>query len=99
MLGPLLNVKSIVILAFVIRHVHKLTKKVEAGSETVVSKRKMNTLVTISHIGVTLAFSITEVLLIISRSFENNAVEKYSRITTAFYFFGALADMMLSLMV
>ena len=92
-MGPSLNLISCVILALVIRHVHRLTKKVETGSETVVAKRKMNTLVTISHIGVTFAFTITEILVIFSEAFSNR------RIFSAFYFFGALADLMLSLML
>ena len=54
----------------------------------------MNKLVTASHIGVTLAFSITQTWTI----FPNNLIQ-VNRISSAFYFFGGAADLFLSIML
>ena len=82
------------ILALVIRHIYRLEKEVQAGSDSVADKRKVNTLVTASHIGVTLAYTVSQFIII----FEKNLTQEY-RMTSAFYFFGGLADLFLSLML
>ncbi len=66
----------------------------QAGSETVAAKRKVNTLVTASHIGVTLAYTVSQLIII----FEKSLTQK-SRMDSAFFFFGGLADLFLSLML
>jgi hypothetical protein len=67
-LGPVTNLISCLILALVIRHIYKLSKQVQAGSDTVAEKRKMNTLVTASHIGVTLAYTVSQFILIFNKN-------------------------------
>ena len=62
-LGPVTNLISCLILALVMRHIHRLSKQVKVGSDTVAAKRKVNTLVTVSHIGVTLAFTVSQLIL------------------------------------
>ena len=78
----------------VIRHIYRLNKQVQAGSDTVAAKRKVNTLVTASHIGVTLAYTVSQFILI----FYKNETQTY-RMLSAFFFFGSLADLFLSLML
>jgi len=63
-LGPVTNLISCLILALVMRHVYLLSKQVQAGSDTVAAKRKVNSLVTASHIGVTIAFSVSQFILL-----------------------------------
>jgi len=87
---------SCLILALVMRHIYRLSKQVQAGSDTVAAKRKVNTLVTASHIGVTLAFSVSQFIIIFNNN-DNNAQE--DRMFSAFTFFGGLADLFLSLML
>ena len=67
----------------------------QAGSDTVAAKRKVNTLVTASHIGVTLAYTVSQFILIFGK---NNLTQDY-RMKSAFIFFGGLADLFLSLML
>ena len=57
-------------------------------------KTKLNLLVTVSHICLALAFTITQTLII----FRTN-VTQTTRMLTAFYFFGGAADLFLSLML
>ena len=66
----------------------------QAGSDTVAAKRKVNTLVTASHIGVTLAYTVSQFIIF----FYKNATQEY-RMYSAFIFFGGLADLFLSLML
>ncbi len=66
----------------------------QAGSDSVAEKRKVNTLVTASHIGVTLAYTVSQFILI----FNKNEIQDF-RMTSAFFFFGGLADLFLSLML
>ena len=61
---------------------------------TVAAKNKINTLVTMSHIGVTLAFTVSQFIII----FRKNNTQAH-RMGSAFYFFGGLADLFLSLML
>ncbi len=58
-LGLFANLTSCVILALVMRLLHRMTKSVGVGSDSVKAKYKISFLVTISHICVTLAFTIT----------------------------------------
>ena len=88
------NLISCLILALVVRHIYTLSKQVEAGSDYVASKRDINTLVTASHIGVTLAYAISQFILL----FYKNLIQDY-RMTSAFVFFGGLSDFFLSLML
>ena len=64
------------------------------GASFVAAKTKINTLVTGSHIGVTLAYTITQVIQL----YYKNVTQSY-RMYTAFYFFGGLAEIFLSLML
>ena len=82
------------ILALVIRHIYQLSKQVQAGSDTVAAKRKMNALVTASHIGVTLAYTVSQFII----AFEKNLTQG-ARMYSAFTFFAGLADLFLSLML
>ena len=82
------------ILALVIRHIYRLSKQVQAGSDTVAAKRNVNTLVTASHIGVTLAYTVSQFIII----FNKNKTQ-VDRMISAFIFFGGLADLFLSLML
>ncbi len=66
----------------------------QAGSDTVAAKIKMNALVTASHIGVTLAYTLSQFIII----FDENPVQDL-RMKSAFYFFSGLADLFLSLML
>jgi hypothetical protein len=93
-LGPLTNLISCLILAFVIVLVAKMSRQVQMGASIVADKTKINTLVTGSHIGVTLAFTITQVMII----FYKNPTKNF-RIQSAFTFFGGLAEMFLSVML
>ena len=66
----------------------------QAGSDSVAAKRKVNTLVTASHIGVTLAYTVSQFIII----FKKNGTQE-TRMFSAFLFFGGLADLFLSLML
>ena len=77
-----------------IRHIYRLSKQVQAGSNTVAAKRKVNTLVTASHIGVTLAYTVSQFIIIFYKNLTQD-----NRMISAFYFFGGLADLFLSLML
>ena len=68
----------------------------QAGSDTVAAKRKVNTLVTASHIGVTLAYTVSQFIIIFHKKETNT---QFNRMYSAFYFFGGLADLFLSLML
>lgn len=93
-LGLVTSLTSCLILSLVIRHVFKLSKKVKHGSNAVMEKSRVNTFVTCSHIGVTIAFTISQSVLIFYKNFTQDA-----RMYTAFYFFGGLSDIFLSLML
>jgi len=93
-LGPVTNLISCLILALVVRHIYRLSNQVQAGSDTVAAKRKVNMIVTASHIGVTLAFTVSQFLIL----FVKNPTQ-VGRMYSAFTFFGALADLYLSLML
>ena len=54
----------------------------------------MNTLVTASHIGVTLAYTVSQFIIIFWKN-----VNQYRRMNSAFIFFAGLADLFLSLML
>ncbi len=71
-----------------------MSRQVQLGMDAVATKNKVNTLVTASHIGVTLAYSLTQVIII----FYKNVTQDY-RMTSAFIFFGGLADIFLSVML
>ncbi len=60
----------------------------------VAAKNKVNTLVTASHIGVTLAYTLTQAIIVFHKSITQNF-----RMYSAFYFFGGLADIFLSIML
>jgi len=58
-LGPVTNLISCLILALAMRHIYRLSKQVKVGKTAVAAKQKVNTLVTASHIGVTLAYTVS----------------------------------------
>ena len=58
------------------------------------SKVKVNSSVTISHIVIIVAFTITQNLSLFSKSLVQGL-----RMSTAFYFFGGVADIFLALMI
>jgi hypothetical protein len=93
-LGLISNLISCLILALVMRLLHKRTSSVELGRGEASEKSKINSFVTASHIGVTLAFSVTQILLL---SKANKT--RVNRMSTAFYFCGGAADLFLSLML
>jgi hypothetical protein len=78
----------------VILLVVRISRQVQTGMGEVAAKIKVNTLVTASHIGVTLAYTLTQAILISSKSITQNR-----RMHSAFYFFGGLADVFLSVML
>ena len=63
-LAPLTNLLSCLILCFVLKLIYNLSKKVRVGKSAVFSKNKVDLIVTTSHIVITLAFSLTEVISI-----------------------------------
>ncbi len=93
-LGPVTNLISCLILAMVIWLVVRMSRQVQLGMGAVAANNKVNTIVTASHIGVTLAYTLTQVILI----FNKNRTQYY-RMNSAFYFFGGLADIFLSSML
>ncbi len=88
------NLISCLILAMVIWLVIKISRQVQLGMGGVAAKNKVSTLVTASHIGVTLAYTLTQAILI----FRKNPIQDY-RMLSAFTFFGGLADIFLSVML
>ena len=66
----------------------------QQGRDSVNAKNKVNKIVTVSHIGVTLAFSITQTLPFF---FKNST--SLARIDSAFFLFGGVADLFLSIMM
>ncbi len=60
----------------------------------VAAKNKINTFVISSHIGVTLAYTLTQAIII----FRKSKTQIY-RMESAFYFFGGMADIFLSVML
>jgi hypothetical protein len=74
--------------------VFRISRQIQAGKSGVAAKNKLNTIVTASHIGVTLAYTITQAILIFFKTYTQDA-----RMYSAFYFFGGLADIFLSVML
>jgi hypothetical protein len=93
-LGPVTNLISCLILAMVIWLVVKMSRQVQVGMGVVAAKNKVNTLVTASHIGVTLAYTLTQAILILNKNATQGA-----RMGSAFLFFGGLSDIFLSVML
>ncbi len=62
------NLISCLILAMVIWLVVKMSRQVQAGMGAVAAKNKVNTLVTASHIGVNLAYTLTQAIIIFYKS-------------------------------
>jgi hypothetical protein len=93
-LGPVTNLISCLILVLVIRHIYKLSKQVDVGKDAVSAKSKVNRFVTVSHIVVTLAFTVTQSILPLTYN-----IVPSDRMHTAFLFFGGLADIFLSVML
>ena len=67
-LAPATNLISCLILALVIRYIYKLSEQVEVGRDTATAKSKVNALVTGSHIGVTLAYTVTQIIIIFEKN-------------------------------
>lgn len=66
----------------------------QTGREIFGAKIKLNTIVTASHIVITLAYTLTQVLIIFSK----NKIQ-YNRMFSAYLFFGGLAEIFLSIML
>ena len=64
------------------------------GRDNAAAKSKVNALVTGSHILVTLAYSVSQFMIIFNKNPTQN-----QRILSAFYFFGGMADLFLSVML
>ena len=58
-LAPVTNVLSCFILVLVLILIWKLSKKVRVGKSSVATKNRIDLLVTVSHIVITLAYTIT----------------------------------------
>ena len=71
-----------------------MSRQVQAEMGAVAAKNKVNTLVTASHIGVTLAFTLTQAILIFGKN-----EKQHLRMYSAFTFFGGLAEIFLSVML
>jgi hypothetical protein len=71
-----------------------MSRQVQFGMGAVAAKNKVNTLVTASHIGVTLAYTLTQATIIFCKT-----DTQYYRMNSAFIFLGGLADMFLSVML
>lgn len=67
----------------------------KVGSDSVAKNQKLNTVVTVAHIFVTLALTITQSLLFF---IPKNYTQDF-RMAAAFNFFGGFADMFLSIML
>ena len=67
-LGPVTNLISCMILALVIRFIYKLSKRVETGKETAAVASKLNALVTGSHIGVTLVYTVVQFIILFRKN-------------------------------
>jgi hypothetical protein len=78
----------------VVNLVLKLSRQVQMGRDSVSAKNKVNVLVTASHMGVTLAYTIAQ-----SITFFHKDPTQQNRMNSAFYFFGGLADIFLSVML
>lgn len=58
-LGPLTNFSACFILAMVVLMVLKMSKQVKVGGQTILARNKVSVLITMSHVGVTLTYTIT----------------------------------------
>ena len=79
------------------RLLHKKTRATSFGRDTIEASNKVNKIMTGSHICVTIAFTAAQVGLCF-RTIKKDPVESY-RMFTAFYFFGGIADLFLSVML
>ncbi len=93
-MGPVTNLISCLILAMVIWLVLKLSRKVQVGLSAVAAKNKVNTLVTASHIGVTLVYT----FILVIKNFSKSVPQGF-RMLAALDFFGGLAEIFLSVML
>jgi hypothetical protein len=71
-----------------------MSRQVQVGMGAVAAKNKVNTLVTASHIGVTIVYTLTLIIII----FAKGATQDY-RMLSALTFFGGLAEIFLSVML
>ena len=86
---------SCLILSMVIWLVFKMNRQVQVRNDTLSAKTKINTLVTVSHIGVTLVYTLLQLLT----AFVTKTNTQSFRMDSAVYFFGGLADIFLSVML
>ena len=96
-IDAVINLISCTILVLVMRLAHIKTKSVVVGGANVERRNKINKMVTLSHITVTIAFTASQVILNFNTYFGNTI--QYYRMMSAFYFFGAVADLFLSVMI
>ena len=94
-LGPITNIISCLILALVLRLIYKMTRTVEMGREEVDAKLAINSLVTGSHICVTLVLTVTGSFILVY----NVVPTRYYRMATTFTFFSAVGDLFLSVIL
>ena len=64
------------------------------GKNAVSTKRQINMKVTLGHIFITLAYGVTLIMLFYNKSYNQNY-----RMDSAFYFFGGLLDIFLSVVL
>ena len=71
-LGPTTNLISCLVLSLVIRHVYKIGQQVELGRDIVTAKNKVNVLVISGHIGVTLAYTVSQFVSLFYKNMAQN---------------------------
>jgi hypothetical protein len=71
-LGPTTNIISCLILVLVIRHIYRISQQVEMSRDIVTAKNKVNVLVISSHIGVTLAYTISQFVSLFYKNMTQN---------------------------
>lgn len=93
-LGTLAIVLSCVIITLVLCLIFKISRQVRVGKTAISNKRQVNVLVTLSHILITLAYGVPLAMLFFKATFKQEF-----RMDSAFYFFGGLLDIFLSVIL
>jgi hypothetical protein len=71
-LGPTTNLISCLVLSLVIRHVYKISQQLELGRDIVTAKNKVNVFVISGHIGVTLAYTVSQFVSLFYKNMAQN---------------------------
>ena len=93
-LGLTTNVISCLILALVVRHIHRISQAVTSGREIILAKTRVTYIVLGSLASFATAFTILQTCLLYT---SNNTA--YYRMTTAYIFCGGAVDLILSLLL